>query len=143
MIGALAYFGVLNPTRFLPDKCQFSAGIGCQEVAADVGNNAIQLRLINSLGNDIVINDVEFEVRGSQCTNVTLANSDDEWGADPTEDNTWNANNMRSMQIQCNAPTGTKLESGERPTILVTITYRNIGSDLMRTVSGELSLRMA
>ena len=24
MIGALAYFGVLNPTRFLPDRCEFA-----------------------------------------------------------------------------------------------------------------------
>ena len=25
MIGALAYFGVLDPTRFLPNRCQVSA----------------------------------------------------------------------------------------------------------------------
>ena len=28
-IGALAYFGVLNPSNFLPSKCVASPGIGC------------------------------------------------------------------------------------------------------------------
>jgi hypothetical protein len=28
-IGALAYFGVLNPSNFLPDQCTASTGFGC------------------------------------------------------------------------------------------------------------------
>jgi len=28
-IGALAYFGVLSPTNFLPDQCLGAVGIGC------------------------------------------------------------------------------------------------------------------
>jgi hypothetical protein len=28
-IGALAYFGVLNPSNFLPDQCTSSTGFGC------------------------------------------------------------------------------------------------------------------
>jgi hypothetical protein len=31
MIGALAYFGVLNPTKFLPDRCQFGSQILCKQ----------------------------------------------------------------------------------------------------------------
>jgi len=31
MIGALAYFGVLNPSRFLPEKCLFPTGLECTE----------------------------------------------------------------------------------------------------------------
>ena len=34
MIGAMSYFGVLEPTRFLPDKCTWSPAVGCVEQIA-------------------------------------------------------------------------------------------------------------
>jgi len=55
-IGALAYFGVLNPGRFLPSSCTITPGISCedfvvQEVSAS--NNIIQLTLRNGMGDDL------------------------------------------------------------------------------------------
>ena len=56
-VGALAYFGVLNPDRFLPSKCTMQAGLACLDHrignTAAGGTGRIILRFTNSLGYDI------------------------------------------------------------------------------------------
>ncbi|MBI5392973.1 hypothetical protein HZA96_03825 [Candidatus Woesearchaeota archaeon] len=56
MIGALAYFGVLNPTKFLPDRCNFGTELSCKKGefvinAADA--NTIIVKLTNQFGTSI------------------------------------------------------------------------------------------
>ncbi|MBC8495104.1 hypothetical protein H8D36_03050 [archaeon] len=47
MIGALAYFGVLNPENFVSDSCSLGgAHYRCEE--ANIVNNVVTLRLVNS-----------------------------------------------------------------------------------------------
>ena len=50
-IGALAYFGVLSPDKFLPAKCNLQSGIAC--VDHQVVPTAITVRITNSLGFDL------------------------------------------------------------------------------------------
>lgn len=54
-IGALAYFGILSPTRFLPDSCNIESGISCVEyqVIDDGTNVDVQLSLTNNVGSDL------------------------------------------------------------------------------------------
>jgi hypothetical protein len=58
MIGALAYFGVLNPSRWLPDRCQFGTGTLCREgqyvVTADA-DHTIRAQLVNNGGSHISV----------------------------------------------------------------------------------------
>jgi len=51
-IGALAYFGVLNPDKFLPESCTIGPGIGCDDfqVLTD-GTGTLILR--NGMGDDL------------------------------------------------------------------------------------------
>lgn len=58
-IGALAYFGVLNPSRFLPESCTIGPGFSCDEfqVLAD-GSWTIVLR--NGIGK--AINTVDLDL---------------------------------------------------------------------------------
>ncbi len=53
-IGALAYFGVLSPDRFLPEKCAISTGSGifCDDFSIDDANN-VRINLKNILLDDI------------------------------------------------------------------------------------------
>jgi hypothetical protein len=55
VIGALAYFGVLNPTRLLPPKCTFPTGINCRDFVVSATNNRIDLKVVNGMGRDIEI----------------------------------------------------------------------------------------
>lgn len=71
-IGALAYFGVLNPDRFLPSKCTLQSGIACLDHKATA--TQLVLRVQNSLGYDVTVDGVKAQ----QCTALgsqgTLAN---------------------------------------------------------------------
>ncbi|MBN2422559.1 hypothetical protein JXB41_04990 [Candidatus Woesearchaeota archaeon] len=56
-IAALAYFGVLDPGRMLPQKCNFAAGTDCVETPSiDATADTVTVALKNSLGSSIVIN---------------------------------------------------------------------------------------
>jgi uncharacterized protein (UPF0333 family) len=73
VIGALAYFGVLNPQQFLPKKCQFAAGFVCVDHIitqdADEGNILV---LSNTIGDDIRITTLNFTADNGR---VSLANT--------------------------------------------------------------------
>ncbi len=50
-IAALAYFGVLNPSRFLPQSCTLFPGIACTDVT--VNNAGVSLVIQNGLGQNL------------------------------------------------------------------------------------------
>lgn len=59
VIGALAYFGVLNPQSFLPKKCQFSTGLVCADHVL-YETKGLKISINNGLGNDIKVKSVSF-----------------------------------------------------------------------------------
>ena len=56
MIGALAYFGVLNPSRALPTRCLVEAGFDCKDFK--ITNNTIDILIINRKGEGLTVNGV-------------------------------------------------------------------------------------
>ena len=84
VIGALAYFGVLKASNFLPDKCSFPISISCKnyviktKAAANSGN--ILFELTNGAGNDIRITQIIAQNRDLFKTNCTYYNAS---GASP------------------------------------------------------------
>ena len=75
-IGALAYFGVLNPGRFLPSSCTIAPGISCDEFKIDGTNDRVDVVLRNGLGNDITSVSINID---NCTTQSTLADGDDNW----------------------------------------------------------------
>jgi len=72
-IGALAYFGVLNTSRFLPESCTIAPGIGCK---FQVPTDDLTLRLTNGMGQDVT----NLNVVGSTCDTADAnADGDDGW----------------------------------------------------------------
>ena len=61
-IGALAYFGVLSPDRFLPSRCTLQSGIACLDHKATA--TTIVARVQNSLGYDLTVD----AVKATGCT---------------------------------------------------------------------------
>jgi hypothetical protein len=64
-IGALAYFGVIKPERFLPEKCTIAPGIDC--AGFDIRTTSAELSLRNGMGKDLLISSV---VIGGNCSMV-------------------------------------------------------------------------
>ena len=56
-IAALAYFGVLSPEKFLPEKCILQPGIAC--VSHKVETTKVTLVISNGLGRTISINSID------------------------------------------------------------------------------------
>jgi hypothetical protein len=72
-IGALAYFGVLNPSSALPSSCTIAPGVSCDDFK--VSSSSVQLVLRNGFGNDFTA--VGVSVTG--CTADSNADGDDSW----------------------------------------------------------------
>ncbi|MBU1198736.1 MAG: hypothetical protein KKF46_02240 [Nanoarchaeota archaeon] len=61
VVGALSYFGFLNPSNLLPNKCDFGNQMECVEYRIVEGppENRVDLWLRNNFGKDIEIMNVE------------------------------------------------------------------------------------
>lgn len=55
-IAALAYFGVLSPEKFLPEKCILQPGIAC--VSHKVEPTKVTLVISNGLGRTMIVNSI-------------------------------------------------------------------------------------
>ncbi len=55
-IAALAYFGVLSPEKFLPEKCIIQPGIAC--VSHKVEPTKVTLVISNGLGRTIIVDSI-------------------------------------------------------------------------------------
>ncbi|MBN2457678.1 hypothetical protein JXB31_00935 [Candidatus Woesearchaeota archaeon] len=84
MIGALAYFGVLNPSRFLPDRCNFGTPFLCKtdQVAVRAQNtDTVLATVINNYGSSIFVYNGTFTtdsaaITGGACLICLDTNSD-------------------------------------------------------------------
>ena len=118
-IGALAFFGVLNPDRFLPAKCTLQAGIACLDHKATA--TTLQVNIQNSLGRDITVN----RLTANQCTEI----------AAPSPATLSNGGTASYTFSTCTNP-GTKY-SGQ-----LNITYTPIGLTIIHTNQGDITTRI-
>ncbi|MCF7871766.1 hypothetical protein K9L97_01920 [Candidatus Woesearchaeota archaeon] len=75
MIGALAYFGVLNPQNLIPDQCAITSGFSCRDTF--VSNESIMISAVNNMGEPIYV--VGFEVKQSAGSILNKTNDADTW----------------------------------------------------------------
>ncbi len=114
MIGALAYFGVLDPSRFLPNRCQFAAGLQCEKYVLDSGANEARVKITNNLGDHIYVSEMNYSIDNM---------------------NTWNGcgatfsagaqNKGQTKDYNCSIPTG--LIQGSKQKVNLRFTY-NVGT---------------
>ena len=116
-IGALAFFGVLSPDKFLPSKCTLQPGLACVE--HQVTDTQATLVIKNGYGSDITITNVAVEGCGDASpVGATLAN-----GAQNT------------YSVTCGASLGA---GGSKFSGSVNITYLNADSGLTRKNIGNI-----
>jgi hypothetical protein len=113
-IGALAYFGVLSPEKFLPEKCAFPPGIACLD--AKITSTGIEMEIQNSLGRDITVNSIGMG-NCSQNFNIDFPNG---------ESNTFT--------VSCsNGEIGAKYKSD------IAFDYTNKDSGMQKVAYGEIT----
>ena len=128
MIGALAYFGVLNPQKFLPDKCIFGTGFGaCLDGISDSGaDNAIKFKLKNGLGQDLTVTSINIVSRDpTDCTTQT------------TVPGAWTAGAVADWEIGCTAD----LVEGQRVDLAISFDYTVTGGSYTKKAEGEVQFK--
>ena len=73
-VAALSYFGVLNPTRFLPETCTFPSGFSCLGHAAiSDANNMFDFAIVNNNGYKLNITGISDDPGANDdCANPTI-----------------------------------------------------------------------
>jgi len=71
-IGALSYFGILNPSRFTPDTCMGTSGVSCAGKPI-VTNNSIWFTMVNGMGYTLTPVGHNYSAILSQATVVFLS----------------------------------------------------------------------
>lgn len=70
-IGALAYFGVLSPDKFLPEKCTLPSGIACLDFRQKDAS-AVTLVIQNAQGFDISGVHMQLDTGSENCSSATI-----------------------------------------------------------------------
>lgn len=73
-IAALAYFGVLSPEKFLPEKCVLEPGLAC--IAHKVEPTKVTLVIANGKGETITVNSIQVGSCTTAFTNEMLSGTD-------------------------------------------------------------------
>jgi len=135
-IGALAYFGVLSPDKFLPSKCTLPAGIACVDFKVDDITTGDEIRVVlrNGMGFDATGLTVRIEspagtICGTDSAAATLANG----AAALTY--VVDMDTFVAPAVACPLTLGSKF-SGD-----IVVSYTNADSTLPHTVRGSITGR--
>lgn len=75
VIGALAYFGVLNPTIMLPEKCTLQMGMYCKNHLI-LSDNSVYFELENGMGKGVILRKVNVSGDFINCwADFTIPNN--------------------------------------------------------------------
>jgi uncharacterized protein (UPF0333 family) len=129
-IGALAYFGVLNPSKLIPNKCTLSPGFDFTDCKSTAGTG-MQLTLHNGLGADTTATYIYLDTTGS--SDVTC---NDELDVGTL------ANGATSDPITLCLVNATDFVENSRFDANVKIVYTKSGESLNYTVTGTINRKI-
>ncbi len=142
MIGALAYFGVLSPNKFLPERCNFGSQFLCKDY--QMSTTEVTLRLQNNLGQAALILDTDAtsitSPEGFTCS-VEIWNSDESSQIGSTGTGTGTAvSDGAYFIVKGTGCTGGGIVEGSKYKVSIDLSYFAATSDenFAHTIQGEL-----
>ncbi|MCM2325666.1 MAG: hypothetical protein NDI94_04330 [Candidatus Woesearchaeota archaeon] len=130
-IAALAYFGVLDPGKLLPERCQSSPGMDCISKKPVVTTSGVTIALRNNLGGTVEVTDVA----GATCDTAT-GGAAGTTGAITTGGSfsAFNVSNNQvfRLQLDCTLTADNKYED------TVTITYKELETGLTPKITVDV-----
>jgi hypothetical protein len=129
VIGALAYFGVLDARQLLPQSCFMQTGIACKGYMVSSGANYSQFVIVNGLGNDIKIVSVSLVSPGFAVCNMSFANPIFVYSGD--------MQNFSGMSCYPQIPASYR---GQKKKFIISVGYYTAGltAGLNHTIPGEM-----
>ena len=132
VIAAIAYFGVLRPTKILPDRCNFNFGFGCEAYTATSGAaGSMTLLLKNGLGQVITLTSASASVEGP--TTLTCSST-------PTLPINWVTGNATTFAWTGCDFSAVGFTRGDKGKVLVTLNYYDAkaGATFTHIADGEV-----
>ncbi len=133
MIGALAYFGVLNPKGLLPGRCTFGPEVDCVEYTIDSTTVTVKFRFRNNAG---ATADFNFTATYLAGTNPFVDCTDPLTGL-PVD----NLQPGRIAEIECDfsgLPTPPDFPVGDKVKFEINGYYQKTGGVYWTPVNGEI-----
>ncbi|MCF7799188.1 hypothetical protein K9M74_04770 [Candidatus Woesearchaeota archaeon] len=128
MIGALAGFGILTPSNFLPNRCNFASELSCYEHKLTNNGASGELYatviLLNSIGSTLNISDITMT---SQYGDL-----------DCSAAGTGQVSAGDTIELICDDNGNIFPDAGEKIKIQARVTYTPLGKKLSQTVDGEI-----
>ena len=156
MIGALAYFGVLDPSKFLPDRCNFSSQFECPSgkfVIDSTGtNDYIKIALVNRVGTPIKVTGLDTESKTALLngcklgvpivnpTSIAVAGKTAKTfgGTPPGVSDTWYEGDEAVLTFKC-ADLTNKLKVGKKEKVTLKMTWQpENDAAFSKTIQGEI-----
>ena len=134
-IGALAYFGVLNPSRFLPESCTISPGISCEEhTVTEAGAATMIIR--DGLGDNL--NTIKLQLDDNNDGDYADAGetSTDCAGAATVADGATLSCSFAALATATAGTSGTKYKAN------IKMSYRQVGSTIDHTTTGLVQTKL-
>ena len=131
MIGTLAYFGILSPSKILPNRCNIGPEFQCLDHQISATANTFKMRLKNNAGDPITVQSIILSSEtATQFACTTPPTNLTAWKSGEIIDFTWSG---------CN-PVSTGMIAGSKGKVLAKITYYSVssGSNYAREVNGEV-----
>ena len=134
-IGALAYFGVLSPDRFFPQRCSFPAGISCLDFSYDIISDipTLKFAIKNNLGWDLTGVTINPYDTDPSIPNIGSINC----GTLESGPNTLKNDQQATYVLNCDTP----LPKGKVKTNLV-FTYTKIDANIPHQIKGTLNFNV-
>ena len=131
MIGALAYFGILSPSKVLPSRCNFGPEFQCIDYKINAANNDVILRLKNNVGDTATGSLAAISREDGSTYGCTI-------NAQNTTISNWGASSVRDLNGSACVSTG--WVAGTKTKVLVTMTYYTAtsGASYTKQVQGEV-----
>lgn len=131
MIGALAYFGVLNPEKLIPDQCSITSGFTCGDY--QITANSVNFSMINNVNSDITVSNLNITKAGALgCTAGTLTIS-------PAGGNVADG---QKFYLSCQTTTTLLGKSQGKVKLGYAFDYKKSDGDFLHAASGTLSATM-
>ncbi len=113
MLGALSYFGVLNPDKFLPERCTFDTDFSCDDFQLDGQSDSVKLRLNQNVGETIYLQNVTctFPKAQEEVRNTSLGGE-------------WLPQNKKNVGCDASSIGDRVLTSGNKEKVFVTLVYK-------------------
>jgi hypothetical protein len=142
VLGALTYFGFLNPSRYLPARCDFGAQLECVDYRLeelDGYNGCALLQLRNNFGDGIRIYD------------ISVLDDNSEWGYGNAADcggpaipsgkymQIAKGNISKIVSLNIGTDSELRLARGDRPSVQLRVTFsRDLGGAPQHELTGEI-----